>query len=163
MKLKFNRNYLDFEKGKTYDVKPPASKYIIAMRIAKEVVKKDGSSLDEEKAKAEADRVKAEQEAEAERLRLEQEEADKLKQEPPVTDIPTLHSKEATIERNQADKIISGQTPEDDAATADPIKLTHKEPIKVTEKATTKPATKKADVKPANNADDPDDLLGLFS
>lgn len=44
MKLRFLRNYLDFHKGKNYDVLPESTaKYLISMNAAKEVVKKDGS------------------------------------------------------------------------------------------------------------------------
>lgn len=43
MKLKFNRNFLDFKKDKSYDVNPEGTaKYLVRMRIAKEVVGKDG-------------------------------------------------------------------------------------------------------------------------
>lgn len=50
MKLRILRPYLDFEKGKEYEVKPEATaKYLIAMGIGKEVTSKDGKPQGKEK------------------------------------------------------------------------------------------------------------------
>lgn len=176
MKLKMLRTYLDFEKGKTYDIEQEdTANYWIAMSIAKKVVAKDGEPAltaaqlkaqaekeAKEKAEADARESAALQEALEESTTPEQD----FSKETPDTDIPSHGSEEATKERNEADKIISGQTLQDDAETAD----THnqipdkKADVKPAAKASTKATGKNTGVKPeTKNDNDPDDLLGLFN
>lgn len=147
MKLKFNRDYLDFKTGKTYDVNPDSTaKYIVSMSIAKEVVTKDGQPVPtaaELKAIADkevADRLKAEQD-EADRLKAEQDEAAlKLKE---VNEANIDNSPEVAAEKAKTEPAKKGNTKAESKAKAEP-------------KA-------KEEIKSITNENDPDDLLGLFS
>lgn len=52
MKLRILRPYLDFEKGKDYEVTPESTaKYMIAMGIGKEVTAKDGKAPEKKEVK----------------------------------------------------------------------------------------------------------------
>lgn len=165
MKLKIIRDYLDFKKGKEYDVEPDSTaKYMIAMSIAKEVVAKDGSPVPtaaELKAEQdEADRLKAEQ------LKAEQDEADRLEAEFLEQALaeratPKEDFSEETLGENLEDSSteIPAETLDEnleDSSTEAPAEtVKEKVEVKPVSKVNTKTSTEK-------ETTDPDDILSLF-
>lgn len=46
MKIRFNKDHLDFKEGKEYDVLEPTAIYLVGLKVAKEVTAKDGKAPD---------------------------------------------------------------------------------------------------------------------
>ena len=54
MKIRFNKNHLDYKEGKEYEVLDPTAVYLVRLNVAKEVVGKDGNPPATKKPKAPA-------------------------------------------------------------------------------------------------------------
>lgn len=54
MKIRFNKNHLDYKEGVEYEVLYPTAVYLVRLKVAKEVVGKDGNPPATKKAKAPA-------------------------------------------------------------------------------------------------------------
>jgi len=46
MKIRFNKDHLDFKEGNEYDVLEPTAIYLVGLKVAKEVVDKGGKAPD---------------------------------------------------------------------------------------------------------------------
>jgi hypothetical protein len=54
MKIRFNKNHLDYKEGGEYEVLDPTAVYLVRLQVAKEVVAKDGKTPTVKKSKAPA-------------------------------------------------------------------------------------------------------------